>query len=57
MSLSHHPLDYDDFRPQSSADGEYGHEPEAGDHKVDGEDDFTRIKQPGCHSETEDRRQ
>lgn len=54
MSPSHHPLDNDDFGPQSSTDGEDGHEAEAEDHKVDAEDNFTRIKQPGCQSETQD---
>lgn len=55
MSPTHHPLDYDDFGPQSSTDGEDGHEAEAENHKVDAEDNFTRIKQPGCQSETQDR--
>lgn len=55
MSPSHHPLDYDDFGPQSSADGEDRHEAETEDHKVDAEENFTRIKQPGRQSETEDR--
>lgn len=44
---SHHPLDYDDLRPQRSTDGEDGHEAEAEDHEVDAEDDFTRVEQLG----------
>lgn len=42
---SHHPPDDDDFGSQGSTDSEDGHETEAEDHKVDAEEDFTRVEQ------------
>lgn len=50
---SHHPPDYDDFGSQGSTDGEDGHETQAEDHKVDAEEDFTRIEQLSRQPETE----
>lgn len=49
----HHPPDYDDFGSQGSTDSEDGHETEAEDHKVDAEDDFTRIEQLSRQPEIE----
>ena len=45
MWSSHHPLHNDDFGSQGFADSEDGHETEAEDHKVDAEEDFTRIEE------------
>lgn len=53
ISPSHHPPDYDDFGSQGSTDSEDGHETEAEDHKVDAEDDFTRIEQLSRQPEIE----
>lgn len=53
MRPSHHPLHYDDFGSQGSADREDGHETEAEDHKVDAEDDFTCIEQLSRQPEIE----
>lgn len=53
ISPSHHLLDYDDFGSQGSTDSEDGHETEAENHKVDAEEDFTRIEQLSCQPEIE----
>lgn len=52
--MPHHPPDYDDFGSQGSTDSEDGHETEAEDHKVDAEDDFTRIEQLSRQPEIEE---
>lgn len=53
MWATHHPPDYDDFGPQGFTDSEDGHETEAEDHKVEAEEDFTRVKQLSCQPEIE----
>ena len=51
----HHPPDDDDFGSKCSTDSEDGHQPEAEDHKVDAEEDFTRIEQLSRQPEIEKR--
>lgn len=51
MQPSHHSSDYDNFGSQGPTDGEDGHETEAEDHKVNTEDDFTRVEQLRGQSE------
>lgn len=47
----HHFSDYDNFGSQRPTDGEDGHETEAEDHKVNAEDDFTRVEELRGQSE------